>query len=130
MSEGTISISSQDQLKNCSATMEMVFFSLMSGQADSKLIGFIDMGLSICDIVTKGPMLSNSAVANYRDFAKAEAFRALDRKTQACPGKLSDLEQEARVVKQTLEKIKAGKRTSEKEMDASATFFSRIYRAM
>lgn len=125
-----MSVLSHDELKSSSATMGMVIFCCMSGRPDEKLKRFLDLGIAICDIIEKGPALASSVVATYHDFAKVEAFRALDRRTRAFPGKLSGLETQAQGVRQTLEMLQSDVSVSDEDLKTSASFFSKIYCAM
>jgi hypothetical protein len=123
-------INTYDELRDSAATMGMVFFGLKYGRPQARRLKYLDVGISICDVITKGPSLSENAITNNEDLAVVEAFRAFDHQRKVRPDKLSDLEEDAESVKQTLLNLKNGERVPELELDKSAAFFRNIYSAM
>jgi len=123
------SISTYDELRDHAATMGMVFFGLRYGRARSERQQNMNIGLSICDVITKGPSLSEVGVTSYEDLAVVEAFRAIEHHTSGRSGDLKDLQEDAADVRNILEKLQRGESVPPEELEKSATFFRKIYSA-
>lgn len=119
------------ELKRNSAAMGMVFFGLKYNKPIPNLDEYMDTGISVCEILIKGPALSKADTPSYEDRAVREAFVRVERRQRARPDKLSgeEIAKEAEVVKKTLKQLKDHERVPNKALDASAQFFRRIYSA-
>jgi hypothetical protein len=128
MNEST-HINTYEELRDHAATMGMVFFGLRYGKAHTGRRQYMDIGISICDVITKGPTLSEVGVTSYEDLAVVEAFRAIEHQTGSRTDKLKDLEDDAPSVRKILERLHEGESVPVEELDRSANFFRRIYSA-
>lgn len=123
-------INTYDELKDHAATMGLVFFGLKYGKRQINRQHYMDIGISICDVITKGPRLTEVDVVSYEDLAVVEAFRAIEHQTGGRKGKLKSLEEDAPSVKTILERLRQGEDVSVDELDKSAAFFGKIYTTM
>ncbi|HYG81241.1 MAG TPA: hypothetical protein VD861_12675 [Pyrinomonadaceae bacterium] len=119
------------ELKRNSAAMGMVFFGLKYGKPVSDLDEYMDTGISVCEVIIKGPALSKSNVPTYEDRFVKEAFMRVARRQEARSGELSgeDIAREAEEVKRTLEQLRDQETVSDEALNASAEFFRKIYLA-
>jgi hypothetical protein len=119
------------ELRRNSAAMGMVFFGLKYNKPITDLDEYMDTGISVCDIIIKGPALSKAAIPSYEDRAVKEAFIRVKRRQESRRDKLSgeELAKEAEAVKRTLEQLKDHEKVSNRALNVSAQFFRRIYLA-
>lgn len=123
---GTTHIKTYDELRDNAATMGMVFFGLRYGRPRVQRSQYMDIGISICEVITKGRSLSEGSITNYADLAVVEAFRAFEHQKEVRPDKLANLESDAQPVKEILERLKRSETVSVEELDRSASFFRKI----
>jgi hypothetical protein len=119
------------ELRRNSAAMGMVFFGLKYNKPIPDLDEYMDTGISVCDVIIKGPALSKAAIPSYEDRAVRDAFVRVERRQESRPDRLSgeQMAKQAAAVKRTLEQLKDQEKVSNKALDASARFFRRIYLA-
>jgi len=128
MREAT-SINTYNELRDHAAAVGMMFFGLRYGRVRAERQQYLDIGLSICDVITKGPTLSEGGLTSYDDLAVVEAFRAIENNTRGRSGDLKDLQEDAVDVRTVLKRLQVGDRVSLEEMEKSAAFFRKIYAA-